>query len=181
MNVFKRNKRVLMALLLVFSAPGVFALLFYMHPTWLGELPTNKGSFVTPSVQFPELGDADDTWKIVVWCPSGCNTTCLKNVDDLARVRLALGRRLYQVSLWLVQGDDGRMCTREEEHMLKTHDVHARTLLARMRLNVPVLQDKASVFLVDPKQHAVLQYQGVNVPKDVFQDLKRLLNRQEQA
>jgi hypothetical protein len=181
MNVFKQSKRVLIALFLVFAAPGVLALLFYMHPTWLGELPTNKGAFVTPSVRFPGLDDAGDTWRIVVWCPAGCNTACLNRVDDLARVRLALGRRLYQVSLWLVQDKDSPMCTREVENILKAQDVHTRAFSTHMRLNVPILQDESSVFLVDPKQHAVLQYQGARVPKDVFQDLKRLLNRQEQA
>ncbi len=175
----KQNRRVLFALLLVFFTPGVAALLFYMNPTWLKALPTNKGSFVTPAVSFPSLDGVEDTWRIAVWCPSGCNEACLKEVDDLARVRLALGRRLYRVSLWLVQDDKSERCTPEIKKILAARDIHTRMLSAEERISL--LQDEPQVILVDGKEQAVLNYTGVNIPKDVFQDLKHLLSRSEQG
>lgn len=171
-----------MALALVFAAPGFLAIAFYLNPSWLSALPTNRGAFIQPPAQLNVFGDAEDKWRLTLWCPAGCeDTACLNTLDELARVRLALGRRLYQVDLWFLQGEKSKACTQADVQALASHDVHVKTLSTEQQADVPVLQDEATVFMVDPEQYFVLQYASSQPSKDVFQDLKRLINTREQA
>jgi hypothetical protein len=182
MSVLMRSKKILMALFLVFIAPGVLAIIFYMNPSWLGGLPTNKGRMIRPSVQLTGLGESGDKWHLAVWCAKGCDTTCLDTVDEMARVRLALGRRLYQVDLWVLQAEQGVMCQQAIASVLKAEAIKTRVLSTAEQNAVPLLQDNASkVFLADPDNYLVLEYAGTGKAADVFQDLKRLLNTREQA
>ncbi|MDX2346342.1 MAG: hypothetical protein QNK11_05690 [Legionella sp.] len=179
-----RSKKTLIALLLVFIAPGVLAVLFYMNPNWLAGLPTNKGVFIRPAVKLSSLGGdvADkDKWHLVVWCPKGCGAACLDAVDEMARVRLALGRRLYQVDLWVLQGQTGVICNQDIAKAFKAKAIKTRALSSDEQLAVSVLDDKPKIFLADPNQYLVFEYTEKNKPNDVFQDLKRLLSAQEQT
>ncbi|MCH9756417.1 MAG: hypothetical protein K0U37_04390 [Gammaproteobacteria bacterium] len=177
-----RRKKILIALLLVFVAPGILAVLFYMNPSWLGGLPTNKGLLIRPPVELSYLDAAsEDKWHLTVWCPKGCDTSCLQSLDEMARVRLALGRRLYQVDLWLLEGEEGGRCDQHTVEALVKEDVKSRVLLAKEQATVPLLQDIPKVFLADPKKYLVLEYAMTGKAADVFQDLKRLLNTREQA
>ena len=182
MNLFMRNKKILMALLLVFVAPGVLAIIFYANPSWLGGLPTNKGLLISSPVQAAFLdASSKDKWHLAVWCPKGCDAPCLHTLDDMARVRLALGRRLYQVDLWLLQGGQGAACNQEMIQAFKKEDVRAHVLSAEEQASVSLFNDDGKVFLADPKQYIVFEYAASGKASDVFQDLKRLLNTKEQA
>ncbi|MDF1645998.1 MAG: hypothetical protein P1U61_03310 [Legionellaceae bacterium] len=179
---FIRNKKVLMALFFVFLAPGILAIIFYMNPSWLGGLPTNKGLLVRPSEQLSCLDtSSEDKWHLTVWCPKGCDKACLHTLDDMARVRLALGRRLYQVDLWLLQGTEGVRCPQDIKQALKVEAVKSQVLSQQEQEAVSHLQNQAKVFLVDPNKYLVLEYAATDQAADVFQDLKRLLNTKEQA
>ncbi|MCH9689775.1 MAG: hypothetical protein K0U24_03285 [Gammaproteobacteria bacterium] len=183
MNKLTRRKKILSVLLLVFLAPGILAIIFYLNPSWLGGLPTNRGELIRPPVQLPYLSEStsEDKWHLTVWCPKGCDATCLHALDDMARVRLALGRRLYHVDLWVLQGEQGTRCSKEIVSAFKKEDVRTRVLTADEQESVHLLQDNTRVFLADPKHYLVLGYSAINASKDVFQDLKRLLNTREQA
>ncbi len=182
MNILKRNKKVFTALLLVFMAPGILALLFYMNPGWLSGLPTNKGLMLHPPVSATFLDSASkEKWHMVVWCPQGCDESCLQSLDEMARTRLALGRQLYRVDLWLLQGKSGLVCNKKMAEALKTEAVRTYTLSEADQKNVPLLQELPKVFLADPKQYFVLEYGALGKARDVFQDLKRLLSSGEQA
>ncbi len=184
-NKLMQNKKVFMALFLVFLAPGILAIIFYLNPSWLGGLPTNKGRMIRPSVKFAYLDEAKEKnkekWHMAVWCPNGCDTTCLQALDEMARVRLALGRRLYQVDLWFLPSQAGMMCKPDIAKALKAQAVKTRVLSINEQVAVPLLQNREKVFLADPDDYLVLEYEGLGKAKDVFQDLKRLLNTREQA
>ncbi|MDF1677105.1 MAG: hypothetical protein P1U32_00210 [Legionellaceae bacterium] len=179
---FAIRKKVLFALFLVFLAPGMLAILFYMHPDWLSGLPTNKGILIQPATQVSFLEqDSKDKWHLAVWCPRGCDETCLATLDKMARVRLALGRRLYQVDLWYLQGHAGKTCGKTSEVALTSGGVKSHILSTEEESRVPVLSNQAKVLLIDPNDYLVLEYPVDGKPEDVFQDLKRLLNTREQA
>ncbi len=190
MNLLMRSKKVLLPLFLVFIAPGIFAILFYMHPSWLGGLPTNKGLLIRPSVPLAALDGSEvesesatekDKWHMVVWCPKGCDTTCLHTLDEMARVRLALGRRLYQVDLWMLQAKQSLVCSHEATEAFKAGAIKKRELSKKAQEEARLLTNKPKVFLADPRHYLVLEYEALGKPSDVFQDLKRLLNTREQA
>ena len=101
----RRNYIVLLLMLALFIAPGLSAYLFYNHLTWLGAAKTNKGELLNPPILLTKLG-MDAKWRLILWSPTGCAQECIQQLDKLARIRLALGRRLYQVdSLLLLSGD----------------------------------------------------------------------------
>jgi hypothetical protein len=185
MKQLMKRKKILLALLLVFLAPGALAILFYMNPSWLGGLPTNKGQLIRPAIQLDGLVNPKtaDMWHLVVWCPAGCDTACLNTVDDMARVRLALGRRLYQVDVWMFQPETGAMCAKNIVGALTEAAVKTQVLSASEQEAVSILktQTASKIFLADPSQYVVLEYAAKGEKQGVFQDLKRLMNTREQA
>lgn len=181
MKKLNRTKWVLLALVLLFAAPGLLALVFYKHPAWLAALPTNKGEFIRPAMPLKILDNPKDKWSMVLWCPAGCDTTCVKTFDQLARTRLALGRRLYQVDLWLLQAANTSVCSAEAKQAFEKQDVNLRTVSVDEKNEAVLLQQDMKIFLVDPDNYMVLQYSPMNKPEDVFHDLKRLLSSREQA
>ena len=183
MNRLIVRKKVLMALLLVFMAPGVLAIMFYMHPSWLGGLPTNKGQLIRPAMKLDVLENqkVGDTWELLVWCPAGCDKTCLNILDEMARVRLALGRRLYQVNVWMLQEAASTMCSNEIAGELAEAAIKIHVLSTTEQQSVPILQAIPKVFLADPHHYLVLEYGAKGASQGIFQDLKRLLNTREQA
>ena len=182
MNLFMRNKKIWLALLLVFIAPGILAFVFYMNPSWLRGLPTNKGLLIRPPVQMSFLDmPSKGKWHLTVWCPKGCDAACIHTLDEMARVRLALGRRLYQVDLWLLQAKQGELCQQKVADALKAEDVRTQMLSAEEQASMTLFDGNEKVFLADPNQYIVLEYAASGKASDVFQDLKRLLNTKEQA
>ncbi|MFZ4076614.1 MAG: hypothetical protein ACOYKA_01390, partial [Legionellaceae bacterium] len=101
----RENKWVLFFLVVLFIAPGLCAYVFYMNPTWLSGATTNKGHFISPPQQFNVFGDKK-VYRLVLWHQQACDEACMAQLDKMARVRLALGRRYYDVSTWLIQGED---------------------------------------------------------------------------
>lgn len=181
MKKLTRTKWVLFFLVLLFAAPGSLALMFYKHPAWLAALPTNKGEFIQPAVPLKVLDNPKEKWGMVLWCPAGCNTTCVQAFDQLARTRLALGRRLYQTSLWLLQPENSTVCAPEVKQAFDAQDANLRTLSADEQAEALLLQQDMSVFLTDPSNYMVLQYLAKHKPEDLFHDLKRLLSSREQS
>lgn len=181
MKKLTRTKGVLLVLVLLFAAPGLLALLFYKHPAWLAALPTNKGEFIRPAVPLKALDNPKDKWNMVLWCPAGCDAMCAEAFDRLGRVRLALGRRLYQVDLWLLQAANTTQCSREVKQALDTQDVNFRILSVDEQAEAKLLQQEMKIVLADPDHNMVLQYSPMSKSDDVFHDLKRLLSSREQA
>lgn len=169
---------VLLLLVAVFAAPGIAAYLFYQHPSWLGSAKVNKGTLLNPPVLVNALtGPAK--WRIVFWTPNACDTTCLKELDTLARVRLALGRKLYQVEQWLILGDNAPSLSPEAQATLKELDFHVARF-STAKINAPeYLFSDAKVFLADPNNYLILSYAPSANPDDVYKDLKLLLNTTE--
>ena len=181
MKKLTRTKWVLLALVLLFAAPGLLALVFYKHPAWLAALPTNKGEFIRPAIPLKLLDNPKEKWSMVLWCPVGCDATCAQEFDQLARTRLALGRRLYQVDLWLLQAANTTVCSTDAKQAFDKQDVNLRTVSVDEQTEAVLLQKNMTIFLVDPDNYMVLQYSPMNKPEDVFQDLKRLLSSREQS
>jgi len=181
MKKLTRTKWVLLALVLLFAAPGLSALMFYKHPEWLAALPTNKGEFIQPAVPLELLDNPKEKWRMSLWCPAGCQATCLQAFDQLARTRLALGRRLYQVDVWMLQPENTAQCSPEVKQAFDQQDVHVRTVSLDEHSQLALLQNEMKTFLVDPQNYMVLHYSQSNKPQDIFQDLKRLLSSKEQS
>lgn len=168
----------LLLLVLMFIAPGFAAYIFYQHPTWLGSSTVNKGTLLNPPLALTSI-TGPSKWRIVYWNPGECGQDCVKQLDILARVRLALGRKLYQVDQWLMLNTEHPALAPQINDILKEHDFHVANLSATEVKQLATLPSSPRVFIVSPEDYLILSYQsGVN-PDDVYKDLKLLLNTTE--
>lgn len=169
----KRTYKIFLALVVVFIAPGVLAFLFYKNPSWLGGLPTNKGVLVKPVTQVSYLPAENKGWHVLLWCQKGCDAECLGHLDELARMRLAMGRRLYNVNIWLLHPQTEAACSSDTQQVLKDQSIQYKST-AEHPINSA---DDAFVFLADPKGYLVLKYiQNTPVAKHIYSDLKHLMS-----
>ncbi|MFI4917952.1 MAG: hypothetical protein ACHP65_00185 [Legionellales bacterium] len=169
------NYYILLLLALMFVAPGVTAYFFYQHPSWLRAAAVNKGNLLSPPLALDVL-DAQHKWRIVIWSPGACSTACMNQLDTLARVRLALGRKLYYVDQWLILGEKSPLLTEENKSWLKDRDYHVVHLSLLANKLQAVLPTTAAVFIANPDNYLILSYQIQVNPNNVYADLKLLLN-----
>lgn len=165
----------LLLLAVLFAAPGIAAYIFYQHPNWLRSSTINKGSLLNPPIYLRALGDAGK-WRIVYWSPNDCEESCLKQLDVIARVRLALGRKLYDVDQWLLLGDTAAKLTEKDQELLKEQDFHVMRLSAKARQRLAILPQEGRVYLANPDNYLILSYESTLNPNDVYKDLKLLLS-----
>lgn len=177
--MFKHRYFILMLLALVFIAPGLLAVFFYHHPEWMGNRLTNKGTLLNPPIQMAFPGDGSK-WRLILWRPEGCEKRCLQQLDQLGRVRLALGRRLYQVESWLLYGDAENPLSEAVAEMLQEADIHSLKYQPNKAGSESVLPNHAEIYLMNPAGFLVLAYQTTTKPDHIYHDLKRVLNIKEQ-
>ncbi|RUR08362.1 hypothetical protein [Legionella sp. km772] len=166
----------LLALICLFAAPGIAAYLFYSHPTWLGSARTNKGNLLSQPIELASIAKKDK-WRIMLWVPNTCDSSCLKQLDMLARVRLALGRKLYLVDQLLVVDKNSISALMEKE--LTARDFMVQELSATDKQQLAPFGNEARIFIMDPERYLVLSYQSDVKPDDVYKDLKLLLTTYE--
>lgn len=174
MKLFKKQNIVLMMLALLFIAPGLSAYIFYLHPQWLGAQAINKGVLLKPVVLIPAM-KTEKKWSLVLWSPQACKKVCQQQLDQLGRIRLALGRRLYEVNQCLVT--DGRQSP-SRRLMLALHE-HAIDWLPLSKEQINKLASMTTnprIFIADPDGYLILAYASTAKPGDIFHDLKHLLN-----
>ncbi|MGQ3892546.1 hypothetical protein [Legionella sp. CNM-4043-24] len=171
-NPQHRKYIVLLLLVLVFASPGLAALLFYKHPQWLSSSSVNKGQLLTPPEQISGLLGAPK-WRLILWNPGPCDSDCRQQLDKLARVRLALGRRLYEVEAWLINTSP---LPEELQKNLADQDIRYLNLSGHKPGEGSALNQHARIFIANPDSFLILAYPLDDKPDSLFQDLKRLLS-----
>ena len=169
---------ILLLLASMFAAPGISAYIFYQHPTWLSASKVNKGTLLSPPVALKSF-DGHSKWRIVFWSPGACDKVCISQLDLLARVRLALGRKLYMVDLWLVLGDQHSPLSNEIKTLLKEQDFHVAQLSSDELVKLTAMSSDAKIYIANPDNYLVLSYQARVNPDDIYKDLKLLLSTTE--
>lgn len=172
MNPTRRHYITLFLLVILFAAPGLSAYFVYFHPQWLSSTTTNKGQFITPPVLLNELS-SNSKWHLVLWSPATCDKSCFEHFDKLARVRLALGRRLYEVDLSLLLGAEAGSI--KNNPALKEPGVSTVTLSSGESVRLAALYKDPMFFIANPENYLVLTYPVAADPDDLFHDIKLLL------
>ncbi len=169
---------VVLLLIIMFAAPGIAAYVFYQHPSWLGSTRVNKGTLLNPPVVLKAI-EGPKKWRIVFWAPKACNSACKNQLEILAKVRLALGRKLYQVDQVLVLGDNAAALSAAEQSALNEIQFQVIQLpTAEVRAHEELFAEP-KIFLADPNNYLILSYASSVKPDDVYKDLKLLLNTTE--
>lgn len=168
---------ILLLLAFMFAAPGITAYIFFQNPSWLGSSKINKGTLISQPQVLSAL-DGAKKWRIIYWTPNKCASACLKQLDVLARMRLALGRKLYSVDQWLILGSNAPTLSDKLTKLLKDQDFH-RVQLTEDEMKKASLPEHAMVYLANPDQYLILSYLAEVNPDDIYKDLKLLLNTAE--
>ncbi len=175
--MLKSKKRVIIFLVFIFMMPGVCAYWFYQHPNWLMGQATNKGQLLTPPVLVEALPKTAK-WSLVVWNPGRCGRLCQQQLNKITRIRLALGRRFYDVNLWLLTNDKATLRLETTANLLHQQGIRPLFLSTKNRAKLPILGKKSQVFMVSPDNYLVLSYQLATNPADIYSDLQRVMNLQ---
>lgn len=178
MKTVKRNYTILLLLALIFACPGIAAYEFYNHPEWLRATALNKGELLNP----PELlanVNAKPKWRLILWNPGNCGLSCQEQVEKLARIRLALGRRLYLVDELLVVNNQTPAMSRTFMKRLRDADIHLLSLSDEQRKKQASLTNNARIFIANPDDYLVLAYEANAKSEDIFHDIGQLLHTAE--
>lgn len=164
----KAKYGVIVILLGLFLLPGLSAWLFYIHPQWLSGQLTNQGELLVQPVVVSDMNQSD-TWQLVYSSKRSCTQSCLHAIESLAKVRLALGRHLYGLSLKLALYP--RDVSIEEGIRTRLHEMGVGVV------NIdepPLTLAHKPVWIMNPQGRVVLCYQDETRSKDIFADLQKL-------
>jgi len=165
---------VVFVLAIIFLAPGLMAYLYYSHPNWLRGSSTNRGQLITPVYYLKSL-DNRQRWRLIYWNPLPCSTACMQRVDALARVRLALGRRLYQVDACLILPHQESFLNQQQTKILQDEDICVLKLPNSAQSDSTTLGKQPAFFIVSPNNALVLTYPVTANSDDLFHDIKQLI------
>lgn len=171
--MLKKNYLTLMFLVMVFTIPGVAAYIVYTHPSLLGEKPTNHGKFVDPPVLVQQLSKSKK-WHLAYYSKKNCALDCMGSIDKLARIRLALGRHLYDVDGYLFLSGSAKDLTQKQENILRDINVFALKFSSHNSEDLNIFGNDA-YFIINPDGYVVLAFGRENTSEDIFQDLKKLV------
>ncbi len=175
-NNTRRHYLVLLLLVLLFAAPGLTAYIVYFHPQWLTQSTTNRGQFVTPPVKLEALGH-HSKWRIVLWNLEEFDKTSLEQLDKLARIRVALGRHLYNVELTILSAVNTNPIPSEFENVVEKTHASIVVLSSQESARLIRLYPKSALFLANPDNFLVLTYPLTAEADDVYHDIKHLLTK----
>ena len=164
---------VISLLVVLFATPGYFAYFFYKNPQLLNGSRTNKGELFTNLKKVPEL-NAQGKWVLFYWDEQGCFGRCVDAAEKLARIRLALGRKLYDVDLKVLLGSNSRNISQKNARALQEQGV-AVSKVAHESLAPGVSQQKG-IFIADGRNNLVIYFDLKADSKDIYSDLKKLLS-----
>lgn len=184
MKILSRHALMVLLLALLFFAPGITALYFYQHPQWLSGHTTNKGNFVSPPLQISSLNMSRTSikltpnvpkWHMVLWRPDECDEACLTLLEQLARVRLALGRRYYDVEEVLLMGELSKPLSSEFKAKLREQAIELVYLPQKESSVLSKVSSDQRIFIANPQGFLVLSYAVPAESDDIYHDIKQLL------
>ncbi|WP_131781053.1 hypothetical protein [Legionella gresilensis] len=180
MNKIRKNNYVtLLILTLIFVFPGAAAYLFYTHPHWLQGQSINKGELLNPPELLENIHE-QPKWRLVLWIPHDCKKNCLTQIDKLARIRLALGRRLLNVDELIIMNDQNQFPYSLNDR-LHEQDIHLLLISKAQQDRQKKLDNHMRIFIANPNNYLVLAYKPATSPEDIFHDLQKLLHANEKG
>lgn len=165
---------ILILLVLIFAAPGIAAYFFYQHPAWLSASKVNKGTLLSSPIALTAF-EKGSKWNLVLVLSGDCDSVCMRQLDTLARVRLALGRKLYQVNAWLLFENQEAVVSESLVNFLQDKDIQWASLSRQDKEALNKQAAQKQLFIVNPNNDVILGYSGNGNPDDVYKDLKLLL------
>lgn len=173
-NSISKTRVVLLALLILFLSPGIIAIYAYQHPEKLMVSLTNHGTFIKPPIMVNFLEESKH-WHIVFYETQQCTLQCLNRIDEIARVRLALGRKLYQIDFDVWLAPTASDFTAEEKQVLNSINVKFKKMTCDDEYLLGKISKEPQIYLIAPGGNIVVKYPPNVESKALFHDLNVVL------
>lgn len=190
----RRQRRILLILVLVFFGPLAVAWILYVGPEqWHPSARTHAGDLIDPPHPLPQVvlttveGAQTEPdlllgkWTLIYVGPGDCDSRCEQALVDIRQIRLALAKDMNRVQRLFLFSET--CCDRtfvETEHpgliVAWADELDGEELLDNFPVyqRVPV-RSAGRIYLVDPLGNLMMSY-GPEVPAEsILKDMKRLL------
>ena len=171
----KKNRVNLFLLIVVFSLPMLIAYQLAQHPQWMQKInPTNYGTWVKQSVNWTQQSEPKRPWQLVLWQNHSCDQACLAQLDLLARIRLAMGRKVYLLNIWLFLPERDKL-TNGQLETLRRQDIHVAYASVKLESQWKQAFTTMPIVLFAPEHHALMKYPVNPEPKKMYHDFQLLI------
>lgn len=172
-NQFKKYISVI-TLVFIFSLPFFSAVYLFMHPgLWKKFSTTNYGQWA-PKIDWPFNHSKARPWQISLWQEMPCKESCVNTLDKIARIRLAMGRKLYEVDIVLVV-PEGAPISPVLKKQLKEWNLYFKYLPDNQIVSWKKGFQQFPIVLFGPEHQAVLMYPENFDSKKMYHDLQVLI------
>lgn len=183
MNDRQRTRGRLQFLLIaaMFFVPLLFAAwLYYSGDALQPDSRANHGALLEPIVNLEDavpgsMIHGSRNWRLVYTADDGCGEPCRKGLYTLRQSRLMLGKemdRLERVFLHGAEPPDTLLDAEEHQGLVALHDTALQAVLEEKR---PESLPPGGYYLIDPHGNLVLYFSPDIKPRDLVDDIKRLL------
>lgn len=188
-QVLRRSRLTLVLLGALFFAPFIGAWVVYNYfPDLRPSGTTNHGQLIAPARPVPALtlvaGDGQpvapfkEKWSLVVLGGDHCDAACSERLVMVRQVRLALGKNLNRLQrIYIAPSEAARI--EAEDSLAKDHPGlsvladHGEPGARAADFFTP--PEPLTLYLVDPNGNWLMVYAGAVEPKDLLDDLKKLM------
>ena len=165
----------------VFFGPLLFATWLYFSGDGLQpESRANHGALLEPIVNLPDAVPGSRihehrAWRLLYTEDGECGESCRQALYTLRQSRLMLGKEMDRVERVFLHGEqapDTLLVAEEHKGLITLQDPALRALLDDKK---PESLPAGGFYLVDPHGNLVLYFSPDIKPKDMVDDIKRLL------
>lgn len=194
----RRQRRLLIALALLFFAPLAVSFYLYYGPSgWHPDSRVNRGDLIDPPLPLPdasfplahaggaEPGLSDQAllkkkWTLLYWGPGSCPARCRADLYNTRQVRIALNRDMDRVQrVFIAEGEccDWEYLRSQHPDLITVRSTPAALPLLKLLPAFHGISPAAAdrVYVVDPLGNLMMSYAPDARPKGMLEDLKRLL------
>ncbi|NDH08191.1 MAG: hypothetical protein EBY16_00980 [Gammaproteobacteria bacterium] len=173
-TVLLKQNRALYVLLGLFLLPVLAAHYVFSHANhWVSNKASNYGQFVNRPMVW-QTGDHPRPWQLAFKVESVCRQDCLDALDKLSRLRLSMGRKLYDLDLVLVFSSTHKPSP-ELQAQLDNQNILWALLSDDEGLKWAKVFKDQKIILFGPEHQAVLKYPKLFQSKKMAHDLQLLI------
>tara|TARA_B100001250_G_scaffold367241_1_gene349173 strand:- start:569 stop:1177 length:609 start_codon:yes stop_codon:yes gene_type:complete len=192
-NSNKRNKIIIIIIVLVFITPSILSWYIFNHTDFLETRGTsNYGQIITPPIQLKNLSLIDPLdskrrdslygkWSMV-YVAKFCDEICMQNVYRMRQIHMGMGKHSLRVQkvLFLTDHDiddlSSLFANFKGQQVINTNEIDVDILLEKFRLgNENDLLRSQRIYISDPLGNLMMSYPSDVNPKGILKDLKKLL------
>ena len=192
-NPNKKNKIIIIVIVLVFIAPSILSWYVFNHSNFLESRGTsNYGQIIIPPVQLEDLSlidplntERNDTlhgkWSMI-YVAESCEEICMENVYRMRQIHMGIGKHSLRVQkvLFLTNQHSSELSelfiNYAGQQIISSDSVDLDALLDKFRSEKVIYPTKAGhIYISDPLGNLTMSYPSDINPKGILKDLKKLL------